>query len=224
MLHEERFNITKVLAHSMVVDYWELVSIWGPIGVSLFTFAISLVPFVSPSNALMAMLIAMSFPSMDKLAIGLSVALGATLAKTVHFTAFYGLGKVVDKKAGRKRVMSRYGRLIMYIMNIIAAATPIPDEWIVIPLGLTQASFIWFATTYFIGKLVITIPSAYIGHAIAPLVMEAFGRGTWMFSVVIGIAITAIFIFVDVEKASLKVLRKLGIIHDEQLKQSTQLE
>jgi len=208
----------------MVVDYWELVSIWGPIGVSLFTFAISLVPFVSPSNALMAMLIAMSFPSMDKLAIGLSVALGATLAKTVHFTAFYGLGKVVDKKAGRKRVMSRYGRLIMYIMNIIAAATPIPDEWIVIPLGLTQASFIWFATTYFIGKLVITIPSAYIGHAIAPLVMEAFGRGTWMFSVVIGIAITAIFIFVDVEKASLKVLRKLGIIHDEQLKQSTQLE
>ncbi|MEM2316031.1 MAG: hypothetical protein QXQ20_07870, partial [Candidatus Nezhaarchaeales archaeon] len=60
--------------------------------------------------------------------------------------------------------------------------------------------------------------------AIAPLVMEAFGRGTWMFSVVIGIAITAIFIFVDVEKASLKVLRKLGIIHDEQLKQSTQLE
>ncbi|MEM2835486.1 MAG: hypothetical protein QXD66_07295 [Candidatus Nezhaarchaeales archaeon] len=224
MLHEERFNITKVLAHSMVVDYWELVSIWGPIGVSLFTFAISLVPFVSPSNALMAMLIAMSFPNMNKLAIGLSVALGATLAKTVHFTAFYGLGKVVDKKAGRKRVMSRYGRLIMYIMNIIAAATPIPDEWIVIPLGLTQASFIWFATTYFIGKLVITIPSAYIGHAIAPLVMEAFGRGTWMFSVVIGIAITAIFIFVDVEKASLKVLRKLGIIHDEQLKQSTQLE
>ncbi|MEM2214667.1 MAG: hypothetical protein QXP47_06550 [Candidatus Nezhaarchaeales archaeon] len=208
----------------MVVDYWELVSIWGPIGVSLFTFAISLVPFVSPSNALMAMLIAMSFPNMNKLAIGLSVALGATLAKTVHFTAFYGLGKVVDKKAGRKRVMSRYGRLIMYIMNIIAAATPIPDEWIVIPLGLTQASFIWFATTYFIGKLVITIPSAYIGHAIAPLVMEAFGRGTWMFSVVIGIAITAIFIFVDVEKASLKVLRKLGIIHDEQLKQSTQLE
>ncbi|MEM2363588.1 MAG: VTT domain-containing protein, partial [Candidatus Nezhaarchaeales archaeon] len=153
-----------MLAHSMVVDYWELVSIWGPIGVSLFTFAISLVPFVSPSNALMAMLIAMSFPNMNKLAIGLSVALGATLAKTVHFTAFYGLGKVVDKKAGRKRVMSRYGRLIMYIMNIIAAATPIPDEWIVIPLGLTQASFIWFATTYFIGKLVITIPSAYIGH------------------------------------------------------------
>ncbi|MEM1900537.1 MAG: hypothetical protein QW055_00170 [Candidatus Nezhaarchaeales archaeon] len=208
----------------MVVDYWELVSIWGPVGVALFTFATSLVPFVSPSNALIAMLIAMSFPSINKLAIGLAVALGATLAKTVHFTAFYSLGKVVSRKVGRKRVMSNYGRLTMYIMNIIAAATPIPDEWIVIPLGLTQASFIWFATTYFIGKLVITIPSAYIGHAIAPLVMEAFGMSTWVFSVVMGIAITVIFILVDVEEAMLKVLRKLGIIHDEQLKQSTRLE
>jgi len=195
-------------------DFYGLVSSLGLIGVFFFTFAVSLVPFVSPSNALKAMLIAMSFPEIDRLAIGLSVAIGATLAKTVYFATSYGLGRVVDKRRGRKRSVGRYGRLTMYIMNIVAAATPIPDEWVIIPMGLSEVSIVWFAITYFTGKLIITVPSAFVGFAIAPFVREAFGRSMWIFSVAIGVVITAIFILVDVEKATLKMLRKLGIIHE----------
>ncbi|MEM3646490.1 MAG: hypothetical protein QXM87_09145, partial [Candidatus Bathyarchaeia archaeon] len=104
-------------------------------------------------------------------------------------------------------------------MNIVAAATPIPDEWIVIPMGLSQLNIVWFAITYFMGKLIITVPSAYVGYTISPFVREIFGRKTWIFSVAIGIVITAIFILVDIERTTLKILRKLGIIHEEQLKQ-----
>ncbi|MEM3547261.1 MAG: hypothetical protein QXK47_04540 [Candidatus Bathyarchaeia archaeon] len=200
-------------------DYYRLVSAWGFVGVFVFTFAVSLVPFVSPSNALEAMLIAMSFPDMDRLTIGLSVALGATAAKVVHFAFSYGVGKIIDKRRFRKRSVGRYSRLTMYIMNIIAAATPIPDEWIVIPMGLSQLNIVWFAITYFMGKLIITVPSAYVGYTISPFVREIFGRKTWIFSVAIGIVITAIFILVDIERTTLKILRKLGIIHEEQLKQ-----
>jgi hypothetical protein len=199
--------------------FYGLVSAWSFIGVFVFTFAVSLIPFVSPSNALEAMLIAMSFPEMDRLAIGLSVALGATSAKAVHFAASYGLGRIVDKRRGRKRSIGRYGRLTMYIMNIVAAATPIPDEWVVIPMGLSQVNIVWFAVTYFAGKLIITVPSAYIGFAMAPFVRETLGINVWIFWVVIGLVITAIFILVDVEKVTLKMLRKLGIIHEEQLRQ-----
>ncbi|MEM3716319.1 MAG: hypothetical protein QW145_04065, partial [Candidatus Bathyarchaeia archaeon] len=53
----------------------------------------------------------------------------------------------------------------------------------------------------------------------SPFVREIFGRRTWIFSVAIGIVITAIIILVDVERATLKMLRKLGVIHEEQLKQ-----
>jgi uncharacterized membrane protein YdjX (TVP38/TMEM64 family) len=202
-----------------LTGFYGLVSAWGFIGVFIFTFAVSLIPFVSPSNALEAMLIAMCFPEMDRLAIGLSVALGATSAKTVHFAASYGLGRIVDRRRGGKRSIGRYGRLTMYIMNIVAAATPIPDEWVVIPMGLSQINIVWFAVTYFAGKLIITVPSAYIGFAMAPFIKEALGINVWIFSVVIGLVITAIFILVDVEKATLKMLRKLGIIHEEQLRQ-----
>lgn len=200
-------------------DYHGLVSAWGFVGVFVFTFAVSLVPFVSPSNALESMLIAMSFPGMNRLTIGLSVALGATSAKVVHFAFSYGLGRIVDKRRCMKRSMGRYGRLTMYIINIIAAATPIPDEWVVIPMGLSQLNIVWFAITYFIGKLIITVPSAYLGYVMAPFVREIFGRGTWIFSVVIGIVITVIFMLVDVERATLKILGKLGVIHEEQFKQ-----
>lgn len=200
-------------------DYYGLVSALGFLGVFVFTFAVSLVPFVSPSNALEAMLIAMSFPGMDRLTIGLSVALGATAAKVVHFAVSYGVGRIVDKRRCRKRSVGRYGRLTMYIMNIVAAATPIPDEWIVIPMGLSQLNIVWFAITYLMGKLIITVPSAYVGYAISPFAREIFGRRTWIFSVAIGIVITAIFILVDIERTTLKILRKLGIITQEQLKQ-----
>ncbi|MGB9622980.1 MAG: hypothetical protein ACPL07_03955 [Candidatus Bathyarchaeia archaeon] len=84
-------------------DLHRFVSSFGFIGVFFFTFTVSLIPFVSPSNALVAMLISMSFPEMDKLAIGLTVAIGATLAKIVHFSASYGLGRIVDRRRGEKK-------------------------------------------------------------------------------------------------------------------------
>lgn len=196
-------------------DFQWFVGSLGIIGVFIFTFTVSLLPFVSPSNALEAMLIAMSFPSMSKLGIGLGVAVGATAAKTVHFTASYGLGRIVEKYRGKKERIGRYGMLTMYIMNIVAAATPIPDEWVVIPMGLSRVNVVWFVITYFIGKMIITVPSAYLGHALSSIFIGAFGENKLIFTVLVGIAITAIFMFIDVEKTTLKILRKLGIIHEE---------
>jgi len=179
--------------------YEALIGLWGPLGILAFTFLISLVPFASPSNAVMAALIAMSFPNIDKLWIGVSVALGATLAKLVHFSASYGVGKVIERKMGDER-LGKYSRIMMYIMNFVAAATPLPDEWIVIPMGLGRMSPIWFFLSYLAGKLVITIPAAYIGKGLAPIVEEIFGDNTWVFSAVIGVVIAVIFVFIDFRK------------------------
>lgn len=197
-----------------------LVGPWGVLGVFFFAFAFALIPFASPSNAIIALSIAVAFPQMNQFAIGLAVAGGATCAKTVHFAASYGVGKVLEKRRGRKKSVGKYGRLTMYILNIVAAATPLPDEWIVIPMGLSEVSLIWFVATYFFGKIIITVPSAYLGNAIAPVLFSIFGENNLaitVLTIIVAVAITVLFLVIDVGKMTLKILRKLGIIRDDQL-------
>jgi len=200
-------------------DFNSFVANWGILGVFLFSFLLALIPFASPSNALVALFVALAFPDLNKLGIGLAVAGGATAAKTVHFLVSFGAGRVIDKRRGKRTVVGKHGRVTLYILNVIAAATPLPDEWIVIPMGLSEVNIIWFVATYFGGKLLITMPSAYLGNAIAPFIEQYFGESAMLVSIVLGIAITVvivvIFIFVDIEKTTVKILKKLGIISGE---------
>ncbi len=190
--------------------YHPLIVLWGPLGILAFTFIVSLVPFASPSNALMAALIAMNFPQMDRVLIGVSVALGATLAKTVHFSASYGVGKLLERKMGDERI-GKYGRLTLYLMNFVAAATPLPDEWIVIPMGLGRMNPALFFLTYLAGKLVITVPAAYIGRGISYFVEGFLGEDMWIFSLIVGVVIAAIFILIDFEKLTEKLAKGLRL-------------
>ena len=203
----------------MFPDFSSFVANWGILGVFVFSFLLALVPFASPSNALVALFVALAFPDLNKLGIGLAVAGGATAAKTIHFLVSFGAGKVIDKRRGKKTVVGKHGKLAMYFLNVIAAATPLPDEWIVVPMGLSEVNIIWFVVTYFGGKLLITVPSAYLGNAISPLIEQYFGESTMLVSIVVGIVLTvvivAIFIFVDIEKATVNILKRLGIIHGE---------
>jgi hypothetical protein len=202
-------------------DFSWLVADWGILGVFLLSFLLALIPFASPSNALVALFVGLTFPDMNKLGIGLAVAGGATAAKTIHFLISFGAGRVIDKRRGRKTVVGKHGRLMLYVLNVIAAVTPLPDEWIIVPMGLSEVSIVWFVATYLGGKLLITVPSAYLGNAIAPFVEQYFGESALLVSLVVGIVLTAVivvvFIFVDIEKATLKVLKKLGIIRGESL-------
>lgn len=205
----------------MFPDFSWLVADWGILGVFLLSFLLALIPFASPSNALVALFVGLTFPDMNKLGIGLAVAGGATAAKTIHFLISFGAGRVIDKRRGRKTVVGKHGRLMLYVLNVIAAVTPLPDEWIIVPMGLSEVSIVWFVATYLGGKLLITVPSAYLGNAIAPFVEQYFGESALLVSLVVGIVLTAVivavFIFVDIEKATLKVLKKLGIIRGESL-------
>ncbi|MEM3371946.1 MAG: hypothetical protein QXO55_05010 [Candidatus Korarchaeum sp.] len=190
--------------------YQALIGLWGPLGILAFTFIVSLVPFASPSNALMAALIAMSFPEMDRVLIGVSVALGATFAKTVHFSASYGVGKLLERKVGDERI-GKYGRATLYMMNFVAAATPLPDEWIVIPMGLGRMNPLWFFLTYLAGKLVITVPAAYVGQGISHFVEGFLGESAWVFSLAVGVIIAVVFVLIDFEKLSVKLLSGLKL-------------
>jgi len=59
----------------------------------------------------------------------------------------------VDKK------INRWGFLMLFAV----ATTPVPDDPVVIPLGLTKYSPYRFFIAYFSGKLIITIVGAFVG-------------------------------------------------------------
>ena len=172
---------------------------FGYAGSFLLSFALNLIPFAGPSNIVIAGIIALNMPSSSFWLIGLSVALGSSLAKMIHFSAAFLASKIL--KEDQKLRLARYGKKagkIGALIIFLAAATPIPDEPIVIPLGLMEYNLWKFAGIYFLGKCAITIPGAYLGHSAGLSMIDAIGNiNVIIISAIVTIAATILIIKVD---------------------------
>ena len=181
------------------------------LGVLLVSFGINMIPFASPSNLLVASSAALLVDS-DPLSIGVLVALGATAAKLVHYTVSFFVGKHVSKKR-RKRLETaavktrRWAALAVFI----AAVTPIPDDPVVIPLGLMMYSPARFAVFYFAGKTLVTIIGAFMGgfgeQALSGYVSQVVLA---IISVTLTIAITVVLLKIDLSQTAERILKKIG--------------
>lgn len=173
--------------------------------VLLTSFGFNMIPFAGPSNIFIASNSAIMLDSTDPttlVAIGFLVAIGAALAKSIHYLVTFFIGKHLSQNR-RQRLdadavkVKRWAFWLLYI----AAATPIPDEPIVIPLGLMKYSISKFFTAFFLGKLSITIIGAFLGAWTKSVFSEWFSPElTIALSVVLTIVVTAILLKVDVGK------------------------
>ncbi|MCJ7632330.1 VTT domain-containing protein [Candidatus Bathyarchaeota archaeon] len=171
----------------------------GYIGVFVFSLAVNLVPFLGPSNLVVAGGIASSFPSLNPLLIGLLIAFGSSTAKTIHFGISYLTSNFVKSRKNNTKSESKstHHRSAMLAL-FLAAASPIPDEPIVIPLGLARYSPLRFFISFFAGKSVITIAGAYLGQKLG-LALEGYlsQEATIIFSVILTIVVIVIMIEKD---------------------------
>jgi uncharacterized membrane protein YdjX (TVP38/TMEM64 family) len=133
------------------------------------SFGLNLIPFVSPSNLFIASSSALilgvgaSDPT-SLIVIGCVVALGATLAKSIHYLVSFFIGKHLrEKHTQRLESQTRRVKRWAFLLLFVTAASPIPDEPVVIPLGLLKYSPIRFFCAFFLGKILITIAGAFIG-------------------------------------------------------------
>ena len=173
--------------------------------VLLTSFGLNMIPFAGPSNLFIASNSALMLDSTDPttlVAIGFLVAIGAALAKSIHYLVTFFIGKHLSQNR-RQRLdadavkVKRWAFWLLYI----AAATPIPDEPIVIPLGLMKYSISKFFTAFFLGKLSITIIGAFLGAWTKSAFSEWFSPElTIALSVVLTIVVTVILLKVDVGK------------------------
>ncbi len=181
----------------------------GYAGLFLLSFALNVLPFMGPSNALLAGALAASLPWGNPLVIGLLVALAASLAKLIHFVTAFSLRRTLSPE--RKEKLERYrwrtgnvGALLLFI----AAASSIPDEPVVIPLGLMRYSPTKFFLTYLSGKMVVTIPGAYIGSRI-PIPNIIGSPLAALTSIVVTIAATYVLMRIDLEKVAEKLTKRM---------------
>lgn len=151
----------------------------GYLGILIISFVFSLIPFV-PIPYFPILITASFNKNFDPHMIALSSAAGIVAAKTIiFFVSYYGRAMLSDKTKKRmmplQRLVSKYG----WPGAFIAAATPVPDDIVYIPLGLAKYSPWKFATATFAGKVVmneaIVWSSIYLGR---PFVEDVLSETT----------------------------------------------
>jgi membrane protein DedA with SNARE-associated domain len=190
-----------------------MVSIIELIIIFLTGFGFNLIPFAGPSNLLIASTAAIGLGNVDALTlvlIGVFIALGAALAKGIHYmVTFFVSGHLSQKRQARLDADATKIKHWAIPLLFLVAATPLPDEPIVIPLGLMKYSPSKFFLSYFLGKLTIAIAGAFIGQEastlfsgwLSPEVMVAI-------SIILTVVITLILLKVDIGKLAERFLKK----------------
>jgi membrane protein DedA with SNARE-associated domain len=149
------------------VDLWELFPFTpevGYLGLTIVSFFGSLIPFVPiPSFVLVAtMAVGEQF---DIHALALIAAFTATAAKQIIFYLSYGGRKIISEKTKKRmkpfqKLVKRYGGSAAFV----AAATPIPDDLVYIPLGLAKYNPKRFFVATLLGKIVLYYAIVLISH------------------------------------------------------------
>ena len=185
------------------MDLWDIFPFApevGYIGLALVSFIGSLIPFVPvPSFILLAtMSVGEQF---DLHILALISAFTATIAKQIIFYASYGGRRMISEKTKKRmrpfqKLVKRYGGAAAFV----AAATPIPDDMVYIPLGLAKYNPKRFFIATLSGKIVlcyiIVLISHYTGLSILEPVLEDIDDPLAIYAgmIVFGAIMTAIVI------------------------------
>jgi len=164
----------------------------GYIGLTLVSFFGSLIPFVPlPSFLLLAtMSVGDQF---DLHVLAIISAVTATAAKVIVFSVSYEGRRIIGEKSRKRmrpfeRLVKRYGAGAAFF----AAATPMPDDLIYVPLGLAKYNPKRFFIATLTGKLVLSYAIVFISHYMGLSLVEPFLEDIEDVSTIyIGIAIFA---------------------------------
>lgn len=187
-----------------------MVSLIELLTVLVTSFALNLIPFAGPSNLFIASNAAL-LSTMDPLSIGSLVAFGAATAKFIHYMITFFVGTHLGEKR-RKKLDAAAPRLRRwgFVSLLAVAATPLPDEPVIIPLGLLKYHPAKFYLAYLAGKLLITIPGAYLGR-FSQVLLNLSGitqEVLTTISIVLTIAITVVLLKVDIAGIARKIIRR----------------
>lgn len=164
----------------------------GYLSLALVNFFGSLVPFVPLPGFLLLATMSVG-DKFDLHVLALLSAITATVAKQIIFFVSYGGRKIINEKTRKRmrpfeRLVKKYGAAAAFF----AAATPIPDDLVYVPLGLAKYNPKRFFIATLSGKIIlsyiIVFLSHYLGLSLVEPILDNIDDATPIY---IGIAIFA---------------------------------
>jgi len=185
---------------------------WGFMGIFLFSCLLYLIPFIGPSTMVLSGAISAIYPNYPPIYVGTAIAVGSSIAKAVtYYVSYFAGGALSAEKVERlHRYCERMGRW-KSLAVFMAAATPIPDEPVLVGLGLVGYNPLRVLFAFFVGKLVVTIPGAYLGKA-AGLGLHKLVGGipAITISAVFTLIVTVVLVKVDLDQLWMRWVKRRG--------------
>lgn len=156
------------------VDLFPFAPEVGYLSLTLVNFIGSLVPFVPLPGFLLLATMAVG-DQFDLHVLAILSAVSATIAKQIIFYVSYGGRKIINEKTRKRmrpfeRLVKRYGAGAAFF----AAATPIPDDLVYVPLGLAKYNPKRFFIATLTGKFVLSYAIVFISHYLGLSLVEPF--------------------------------------------------
>ena len=144
----------------------------GYLSLSLVNFFGSLVPFIPLPGFLLLATMSVG-DQFDLHVLALLSAITATAAKQIIFFVSSSGRKIINEKTRKRmrpfeRLVKRYGAAAAFV----AAATPIPDDIIFVPLGLAKYNPKKFFVATLTGKIVLSYVIVFISHYLGLSLVE----------------------------------------------------
>ena len=183
-----------------IVDLFPFAPEVGYLSLALINFFGSLAPFVPLPGFLVLATMAVG-EQFNLHVLAIISAVTATVAKQIIFYASYGGRKIISEKTKKRmrpfqRLVKRYGAGAAFF----AAATPVPDDLVYVPLGLAKYNpkrfFIATLTGKFVLSYTIVFVSHYLGLSILDPILEDLDDATPIYIgiIVFGAMMTAVVV------------------------------
>ncbi|MEL9908652.1 MAG: VTT domain-containing protein [Desulfurococcus sp.] len=170
----------------------------GYIGVFMVSLVSNAIPYSTIPYLFWLIPFFTRYRDLGNLIIAVAVsALGASVGKLIVYFVGRGLSTLGSESRFKQNIsyLTNKHSKAVFLTVFLAAALPIPDDVVYIPVGYARYSVPLFFTALLAGKLVITVMAAIYGRALSFLFEERGGLPVWL-SIVLYIFLTIIVMYV----------------------------
>ncbi len=194
-----------------IVDFLAPLSAHAPLLAFAISFIGSLLIFIPVPYFPLLSVLALTY---EPISLILASSLGSALAKLIIFMMGYWGGKKVSERRRERmkpliEIVKKYGWLAAFI----AAATPIPDDMVYIPLGLLRYKPSYFLISTFLGKIIINGIIILGSRWTLPIIfrmVEEMPSEYWLPGAIAFIVITILLVYLVLFVDWNKVFEKFG--------------
>jgi membrane protein YqaA with SNARE-associated domain len=132
---------------------------------------------------------------LNPLILGLSCGLGSTIGELSAYLIGWGGRSMLEERYGKrlesaKLLIERYGVLAIFLFAVL----PLPDDLILVPLGILRYDLWKAMTSMFLGKTAMCLFIAYAGRYSYSFVRELFEAGGYLGGIVAAVVLVLIIV------------------------------